>query len=133
MKLKLMILFATILMVAGLNHALAHRSPAAPPSAFIGTWQTTWKTTDGRTVSAPVTVRADTGNANGLDGMVEVTGPNGLMYGTLSADGKTWSGNWWNNDGIHGTFTFTLKDNKTFTGSYAQSGASGDYDGHGNK
>ncbi len=48
---------------------------------------------------------------------------------------KFGSANWWNPDGIHGTFTFTLKekDNKNFTGSYTQVGAPDSYDWHGKK
>lgn len=138
MKSKLTVLFTIALTMVVLSAAPIHSANATPPSPvpaspFVGTWQTTWKATDGRTPSAPVTIRADSSNPNALDGAVEVPGPNGTMYGTLSSDGKTWSGNWWNPDGIHGTFTFTLKDNKNFTGSYTQSGAPDSYDWHGNK
>ena|SRR2546421_3035582 len=139
MKSKLSVLLVVTFVIVGLSslQMLAAKAslPIAVPAAtpFIGTWQTTWTTTDKRTVTAPVTIKAETGNATSLDGTVEVSGPNGTMYGSLSADGKTWTGNWWNPDGVHGTFTFTLKDNKNFTGSYTQAGANDSFDWHGNK
>ena len=133
MKTKLTVLLVAALAVCVLSVTLsrgAHASSpaaAAPSSAFVGTWPTTWTTTDGRIVSAPITVETDTGDANALDGVVEVKGANGVMYGTLSSDGKawTWSGNWWNPDGVHGGFTFTLADkaSKNFTGSYRVAGS----------
>src|SRR2546428_12305055 len=139
MKSKLTVLFTIALSVV-LSAVLIHSAKATPPvptfaNPFVGTWQTTWTATDGRTPSAPVTIKADASNPNSLDGAVEVPGPNGTMYGSLSSDGRTWSGNWWNPDGIHGTFTFTLKeqDNKNFTGSYTQVGAPDSYDWHGEK
>ena len=142
MKTKLTVLLVAALTVCVLSAALsrgAHASSpaAAPSSAFVGTWPTTWTTTDGRTVSAPITVETDTGDANALDGVVEVNGANGVMYGTLSSDGKasTWTGNWWNTDGVHGSFTFTLADKtgKNFTGSYRVAGSDKDYDWHSTK
>jgi hypothetical protein len=78
-------------------------------------------------------VKADSGDPNALDGVVIAKGVDGAMYGTLSNGGKTWSGTWWNNDGTHGTFTFTLKDNKKFEGSYTASGFTGDYFWNGTK
>ena len=114
--------------------AQAFAPAAAPASGFVGSWPTTWTTTDGRTVSAPILVKVDTDNPNALDGAVEVKGPNGVMYGTLSSDGKasTWAGNWWDTDGVHGSFTFTLADrtSKNFTGSYRVAGSDKDYDWH---
>lgn len=132
--------FTVALVIVGLSGTLVHRAEAsrsaAPATAgsFTGkTWQTTWNTTDGRTVSAPVTVRADTRSRNALDGSVEVDGPDGAMYGTLSPDGKSWTGTWWNQDTIHGTFTFTLRDNNNFTGSYTVTSAAGSFDWHGTR
>ena len=123
--------------LTGFGEALANRTGsnaiAAAASAYIGTWQTTWKAADGRTVKGPMVVKADSGNANALDGVVVVKGADGAMYGTLSSDGKTWSGDWWNQDGQKGTFTFTLRDNKNFTGSYTIAGTTGNFDWHGNK
>lgn len=75
----------------------------------------------------------DSGNADGVDGVVEAKGANGVMYGTLSIDGKTWSGNWYNPDGVQGTFSFTLKDDKTFTGTYTQNKTTGNFVWNGNK
>lgn len=136
MKTKLIVFLTLIMVAVGLTVSLSDsmNSAAASPSAFVGTWQTKWKRTDGQEVSAPVTIKIDTGKGNNLDGNVEVAdGANGGMYGALSADGKTWSGKWYNPDGIYGTFTFTMKDRKTFEGSYTQNGYSGSFYWNGNK
>jgi hypothetical protein len=133
-------LFTVALVIVGLSGTLVHRAEASRSAAavmagsFTGkTWQTTWTTTDGRIVSAPVEVRADTGTRNALDGSVEVNGPDGAMYGTLSSDGNTWTGTWWNPDHIHGTFTFTLRGNNNFSGSYTVTGTDGSFDWHGTR
>jgi hypothetical protein len=102
-------------------------------TAFVGTWQTTWKNPDGSTGTAPVIVRSDLSEANALDGVTETKGPNGVLYGSLSADGKTWSGDWWNSKGEKGTFTFTLKGRRSFNGSYTLEGTSGDFTWNGRK
>lgn len=139
MKTKLTVLlvaaFAACVLSAALSRGAHASAPApAPGPSFVGTWPTTWTTTDGRTVSAPISVKVDTDDPNALDGVVEVKGPNGVMYGTLSSNGnaRTWAGNWWNPDGVHGSFTFTLADktSKNFTGSYRVAGSDKDYDWH---
>jgi hypothetical protein len=108
-------------------------SPAVAAASYLGTWQTTWKNADGTTGSAPVSVKADSPGSTSLDGVVEMKGPNGVMYGSLSSDGKTWSGDWWNSKGEKGTFTFTLKGNRAFDGSYTLSGATGNFSWNGTK
>lgn len=134
MKTKLIVILTLALTVVGLTVSLNNSmNSAAANSPFVGTWTTKWKTTDGREVSAPVIIRKDTGKATDLDGSVEVPGANGGMFGSLSADGKTWSGKWYNPDGVYGTFTFTIKDNKTFEGSYTQNGYSDSYYWNGSK
>ena len=145
MKAKLTVLFTATLVLAGLSGALAYRAEASrpnplPPSPFVGTWQTTWTPhyngpNDKSTVSAPVTIKVDAGDANALDGAVEAKGPNGIMYGTVSLDGRvwTWKGNWWNNDGKYGSFTFKLTAPNAFTGSYKIAGSNTEYDWHGSK
>lgn len=146
MKAKLAVLFTITLVVAGLSGTLAHRAQASrpaplPPSPFVGTWQTTWtphynNPGDASKVSAPVTITADTGDPNALDGAVQVSkGPNGVMYGTVSLDGRvwTWKGNWWNNDGKYGSFNFKLTAPDSFTGTYRINGLDKDFDWHGSK
>ncbi|GEM_PF-6829673 len=102
-------------------------------TSFAGTWKTSWTTTDKRTAAAPVSLKADSKNANGIDGSVEVDGANGTLYGTVSTDGKTLTGNWWNPDGTKGTFTFKLTDSTHFTGTYTQAGVSGSFSWNGAK
>ena len=136
MRTKLIVFLTLAMFAVGLTVSINNStsSSAAAASAFVGTWKTKWKTTDGREASAPVTIRTDSGNSMNLDGSVEVPNEaNGGMYGTLSADGKTWSGKWYNPDGIYGTFTFTMKNNKSFEGSYTISGNSGSYYWNGSK
>ncbi|HMF55803.1 MAG TPA: hypothetical protein VK619_05555 [Pyrinomonadaceae bacterium] len=132
MKLRIALALSfAVVMLTSTGGALMSRtnSLAASPVAatFIGTWRTTWKNVDGHTGSAPVTVKADSTNANALDGFVETEGPNGVMYGMLSADRKTWSGDWWNSKGEKGTFTFTLTGNRSFDGSYTIEGTAGSF------
>jgi hypothetical protein len=127
-----------LIMLTGFNGALPSATPslAAAPSvatAYLGSWQTTWKNPDGSTASAPLTVKADSENANTLDGVVEMKGPNAVLHGSLSTDSKTWSGDWWNAKGEKGTFTFVLKGNKQFEGSYTLSGTSGSFSWNGTK
>jgi len=118
---------------AALSNTTNSLAVAPAASEFIGTWQTTWKNPDGTMGSAPVTVKADTENANALDGVVEMKGPDGVMYGKSSSEGKTWSGDWWNSKDEKGTFTFTLKDKKSFEGTYTLSGASGNFTWNGTR
>lgn len=101
-------------------------------SAFNGTWQTTWKNPDGTPGSGPVKVKADS-EPNALDGVTEMKGPDGVLYGTLSTDTKTWSGNWWNSKGEKGTFTFTLKGTKSFEGTYTMEGTAGTFSWNGTR
>ncbi|MGH9903658.1 MAG: hypothetical protein ACRD68_17765 [Pyrinomonadaceae bacterium] len=139
MRLKsALVLTVAVAMLTGFGGALASRasSLAATPAAatpFVGAWRTTWKNADGSTASAPVAVKADSVETRALDGVIEMNGPNGAMYGSLSSDGKTWSGDWWNSKGEKGTFTFTLKGNKSFEGSYTLAGATGDFSWSGTK
>jgi len=138
MKRKLRLGLPLVLaMVAGfagssisINRTAAMPSVAAP---FVGTWQTTWKNPDGTMASAPVTVTADSTEAGALDGVVEMKGPNGVLFGTVSSDGKKWSGEWWNSRGEKGTFAFTLKGTKNFDGSYTLTGTTGDFSWNGSK
>jgi hypothetical protein len=102
-------------------------------SAFAGTWQTTWKNADESSGWAPVTIKADSQDANALDGVIEMKGPNGVMYGKLSTDSKTYAGDWWNSKGEKGTFTFTLKGTKSFEGSYTLEGTPGNFIWNGTK
>lgn len=138
LKRTLVLTFA-VAMLTVFGGALASRTtstaatPAVAASAYTGTWQTTWKAADGREVSAPIMVKADSENANALDGVVIAKGADGAMYGTISSDGKTWSGDWWNQDGQRGTFTFTLRDSKNFTGSYTIAGTTGSFFWNGKK
>ena len=129
MKTKLIVFLMLALVTVALTVSIDNSTnSSAAESPFVGTWQTKWKATDGREPSAPITIKSDTGNGSSLDGSVEVAnGANGGMYGTLSPDGKTWSGKWYNPDGIYGTFTFKMKNNETFEGSYTISGNSGSY------
>ena len=142
MRSKLTALLTIAVLTVGLNVALSRRAeaspPAPPPSPFVGTWQTTWTPHyGGLDVKAPLTVSADTNDPNALDGVVEVKGPNGMMYGAVSLAGAvwTWKGNWWNNDGTHGSFTFTLSERagKNFKGSYKIAGSEKAYDWSGSK
>jgi hypothetical protein len=111
--------------------SLTSTSPAASP--FAGTWQTTWKNADGSSGAAHVVVKADSLEPNSLDGTMEMKGPNGVMYGAVSAEGKTWSGNWWSSKAEKGTFTFTLKQNRNFEGSYTLDGTTGSFNWNGTK
>ena len=142
MSSKLTALLTIAVVTVGLNVALSRRTEASPPvplpSPFVGTWKTTWTPHyGGPEVKAPVTVSVDTSDPNALDGVVEVKGPNGMMYGAVSLAGAvwTWKGNWWNNDGTHGSFTFTLseKTGKSFTGSYKIAGSEKAYGWSGTK
>jgi hypothetical protein len=136
---RTLVLTFAVAMFTVFGGALASRTsstaaaPVAAASAYVGTWQTTWKAADGRTVSAPIIVKADMENANALDGIVNVKGADGAMYGRLSPDGQTWSGHWWNQDGQKGTFKFTLRGKKNFNGSYTIDGTTGDFEWNGNK
>ena len=76
-------------------------------------------------------MKTDTTSANTLDGLVEMEGPDEVMWGKLSADGKTWSGEWWNVSGEKGTFKFTLTGSASFEGSYTVEGADGSYSWNG--
>jgi hypothetical protein len=139
MKSKLTLLLTVALMIGALGVALTHRAKAsapaaAPASLFIGTWQTGWEAADkpGPNLNGPVTIKADKDAkgmdiANALDGVVEAPGVDGVMWGTLSEGGKTWSGNWWNHDGPYGAFTFTLTGNKRFDGTYTIAGRTGSF------
>lgn len=137
MKTKLLVFLTLALTTIGLTASINDSmNSAAANSPFVGTWQTKWqRATDKTIATAPITVRTDSGKATDLDGTVEVPGANGAMFGSLSADGKTWSGNWWNPDGVRGTFTFTLRgvDGKSFSGSYTQVGADGKFDWSGTR
>jgi len=137
MRSKLMVLFLFALAIIGASGGLSHRATASSPvpSPFIGTWQTTWDVTyaPDPAKGAPITVKADTGDPNTLDGVIEVKGANGVMFGTLSYDknvkGWIWTGNWWNPDGVHGGFAFTVLDsNKNrFDGNYTVAGSDKSY------
>jgi hypothetical protein len=61
LALAVMVLTGLCVVSADRTTTLAAITPAPLASAFTGTWQTTWKTTDGRTVSAPISVKADFG------------------------------------------------------------------------
>lgn len=132
MKPKLIICAATILIAVCLSVSFyAATTPANP--AWAGTWNTTWKSTDGRDVSGVVLIKFEPGSAKDLDGTVEAKGANGVMYGSLSTDGKTWSGDWFFANVGKGTFTFTLKANNKFEGTYTQTGVAGNFVWNGTK
>jgi hypothetical protein len=90
---------------------------------------TQWQTLDGAgTIAAAIVVTLDTaGDRTLIDGeytTIDATTKlpvKGWMHGELSAGGTVWSGAWWNAaPEEHGTFTFTLTGEKTFTGTYTQ-------------
>ena len=126
MKSKLTVLLTATLALVVLSVALSHRAETAPPapSPFVGTWQTSWDVhyPPNPGTGAPITVKAETGDPNALDGVVEVKGANGVMFGKVTEfrGGWTWTGNWWNTDGTYGGFSFTItNDNKKhFNGTY---------------
>ena len=140
MRLKLALAFSlAAVMLTSIGGALMNgkislaASTSAPRTSFIGTWRTTWKNVDGRTGSAPVIVKTDSSGANALDGLVEMEGPDEVMSGKLSTDGKTWSGDWWNAKGEKGTFKFTLTGNARFEGSYTIEGHDGNFSWNGTR
>lgn len=134
MKIKLTVYLMVALFAVGLTGALIIPTALADASQFVGTWNTTWKSDDGREVKAVVRIKTDSGNSNSLDGIVEVPGADGGMFGDYTAATKTWSGAWYNADGQKGTFTFKMaKDNKSFDGSYTINGKSGSFNWKGNK
>ncbi|HEX8620205.1 MAG TPA: hypothetical protein VF911_21680 [Thermoanaerobaculia bacterium] len=105
-------------------------SSVAPAGAsFIGNWSTQWQTLDGAgIIAADLVVTLDTtGDRTLVDGeytTIDATTKlpvKGWMHGELSATGNVWSGTWWNAaPHEHGTFTFTLTGETTFTGTYTQ-------------
>lgn len=108
---------------------LSSSGSAAPAASFLGNWSTQWQTLDGNgTIPAELTVSLDTdGERSLLDGeytTIDATtrqAVKGWMHGQLSANGKVWSGTWWNADPReHGHFTFTLNSARKFTGTYSQ-------------
>lgn len=137
MKLKLTALSLITLAALGLSGALLRGAMAsAPVSPFVGTWSTQWKVREQPAPDARANVRfaVDLGNPNSLDGAVEVKGPNGVMYGTLSSDGKTLEGHWWNPGSVYGNFTFKLDTTgKSFTGTYTVAGSDTTYKWTGSK
>jgi hypothetical protein len=103
-------------------------SVAQAPS-FLGNWATRWQTLDGAgTITADLVVTLDTAGERALlDGeytTIDATtkqAVRGWMHGRLSANGRVWSGTWWNAAAHeHGFFTFDLTGERTFTGTYSQ-------------
>lgn len=134
MKTKLTVFLIVALFAVGLIGLPFIPTALADTSPFVGTWKTNWKADDGRDVRGIVIIKTDSGNPNALDGIVEVPGADGGMFGAYAAESKTWSGAWYNADGQKGTFTFTMaKDNKSFDGSYTINGKSGSFIWKGNK
>lgn len=98
----------------------------ASAQSFIGTWQTQWTDPPDPPKNSRIIVMADDEQGK-LDGTIIGKGWNGLMYGTLSSDGRTWKGNTCVPDGewkcVHGPFEITLNpDNKSFKGTWDQVG-----------
>jgi hypothetical protein len=98
-------------------------------NSFVGTWETNWGSFDtgphdGLTVTVTESFRTDP-DGNVLDGMYDA--PNrhpGTMHGDLS--GNTWTGTWMNSPTEKGTFTFTLGEGDSFTGTYTADGREGE-------
>ena len=100
-------------------------------NSFVGTWETNWGSFDtgphgGLTVTVTESFRTDP-DGHVLDGMYDA--PNRqpcTMHGDLSGDTwNIWSGIWMNSPTEKGTFTFTLGDNDSFTGTYTADGREG--------
>ena len=99
--------------------SLALLAPAAAPkkSPFDGTWDTDWlRHWENSHANAPVYIVSEPYGAGEVDGLVEVTGWDGLMSGTVV--GRVYSGSWHNLDGVNGKFELTLGDTHHFHGWY---------------
>lgn len=79
-------------------------------TSFVGTWDTTWQSSDGGwhpdfTLTVTESFRVDPPGSV-LHGMYDLRDRPGKMYGTLS--GNRWEGTWENSPTEKGNFTFNL-------------------------
>ena len=97
-------------------------STSLQAQSITGTWTMQWKDDSNIDIRAPLVIKADSGTANALDGVLEVKGANGVYYGTLTTDGKKWTGNWWNPGSVYGSFELRLENPNKLEGTFTKVG-----------